>query len=218
MKTTFTKLTGLFAGLGLLLSSCASSYHSIRPERINYHAKVESNNVELQYKYDVLAEAGNKKYAKKEKKSLVQVVAVKYTNNTDRVIDLSQDVKLLSGANQFTPMTPELAHRQLKQGVPIYLLYLLLTPAKLITEEEYVNGRMVSQNSFPIGVVLGPGLTIFNIVRSASANKEMLEELQRYSIINRKVMPGETVYGLIPIANSGYNPITIKADDFSVSK
>ncbi|MEJ8801639.1 hypothetical protein [Pontibacter sp. H249] len=167
-------------GLAFLTTSCASSYHAINPERINYHAKVESSNVGLQYKYDLLAEAGNKKYAKKEKKSLVQVVAVKYTNNTDRVIDLPQDVKLVAGSNQFTPLTPELAQRQLKQDVPIYLLYLLFTPAKLITSEEYIGGRMVKQESFPISIFLGPGLTAFNLVRASSDNKRLLEELQRY--------------------------------------
>ena len=216
MKTTFTNRYLLFAVLVLFTTGCSSSYHAINPENVSFSAKTESNNVELQYKYDVLAEAGNKKYAKREKKSLVQVVAVKYTNNTDRIIDLSKDVHLTAAAIKFTPLTPVLAHRQLKQEVPLYLLYLLSAPVQLPAKQKYENGKVVEKaEPLPIGLFLGPGLSIYNIFKASTANKRFLEELKRYDVSNHKLMPGESVFGLIPIANSGYAPLSIKTEELS---
>ncbi|WP_347158557.1 hypothetical protein [Pontibacter chitinilyticus] len=213
MKTNFTKTASFLVAAILCCTSCASSYHAVHPQSINYGAKVESNDIVLQYKYDVLAEAGNKKYAKKEKQHFVQVVAVKITNNSDHVIDATNDLKFFAGQNQFAPIAPELAQRQLKQGVPIYLLYLLFTPMQLTTTTGGLNGVSPETNTFPLGVILGPGLTLFNVVRASSANKLLLRDLQSYNIANRQLMPGETLYGLVTISNSGYNPITIQAGE-----
>ncbi|MFD2247121.1 hypothetical protein [Pontibacter ruber] len=208
MRTFFTQ-TFAFVATVVLLSSCASSYKAVTPENITYSAKSESNNVVLQYKHGVLAERGNKKYVKKESRNFVQVVAVKLTNNSDQAINVSNDVKFFSGENQFTPLDPNVAHARLKQGVPIYLLYLGFTFTK-ITSTEMVNGQVTETGSFPIGVILGPGLTLFNMIRAGGANQQMLQNLERYNIANKQILPGETLHGLVVVPNSSYNPLNIK--------
>ncbi|MBD1397068.1 hypothetical protein H9Q13_07810 [Pontibacter sp. JH31] len=209
MKTSFTKTVCLL-GLAGLMSGCASSYKPIVPQNINYTAKTESNDVLLEYKYDVLLERGNKKYAKREKKKFVQVAAVKITNNSYETITLGEDSKFLAGNNSFTPLDPTVSHSQLKQGVPIYLLYLLFSNGKLITEETYVNGMKTGEKSFPIGLIVGPGLTLYNMLKAGNANKQFLAEMQQYHISNKQVRPGETVYGLVAVPNSSYNPLYLK--------
>ncbi len=208
MRTSFTNSFGLLL-LIFLFSSCASSYKTLQPETMRYEAKHEDNNVVLEYKLGVLAEYGNKKYAKKEHKTFVKVAAVKLTNNTAYTLDINNDVRFFSGPNQFTPLEPTLAHSRLKQGVPIYLLYLLLTPSK-ITNETYVNGLKTEDKSIRIGYVLGPAITLYNILRASNANKNMLHNLQTNNLYGRQVAAGETVYGLVVIPNGSYNPLQIK--------
>lgn len=214
MKTNFTKALVTVVAI-VLLSGCASSYKSLYPENMHYEARSESNGVVLQYKHGVLGEQGNKKYVKKETRNFVKVVAVKLTNNSASMIDVSQDVKFFSGPNQFSPLEPTLAHSRLKQGVPIYLLYMLFTPLQ-ITRSTSVNGRITESSSTPIGVVLGPGLTLFNILRAGSANQSMLRNLQQYSVLNRQIAPGETLHGLVVIPNGSYNPLTIQVGEASL--
>lgn len=196
-----------------ILGSCASSYKPIIPENINYTAKTESDQILMEYKYDVLLERNNKKYAKREKKKFVQVAAVKITNNSDQAITLGEKTTFMAGNNYFTPLDPTITHSQLKQGVPIYLLYLLMSNGQLVTEETYVNGTKTGQKSFPIGLILGPGLTAYNMIKAGSANQKFLAELQKYQIQNKRIMPGETVYGLISIPNSSYNPLYLKTGE-----
>jgi hypothetical protein len=212
MKTIFTKSFCLL-GMLVFLGSCASTYKPIIPENINYTAKTELDQVLLEYKYDVLLERRNKKYAKREKKRFVQVAAVKITNNSDQAITIGENTAFIAGTNHFTPLDPTITHSQLKQGVPIYLLYLLMSNGQLITEETYVNGVKTGQKSFPIGLILGPGLTAFNMIKAGSANQNFLAELQRYQLQNKKIFPGETVYGLVSIPNSSYNPLYLKKSD-----
>lgn len=209
MKTNFTQFASLMLALTLLFSSCASSYKTVRPENLLFNAASQTDNINFNYKYDVYTETGNKKYAKKEKKKLVQVVAVKITNNTGRAIDATQDLQFFVGQQQIMPMSPEVVHNQIKQSTASHLLYLLLLPVQLTTTES-VNGMETERSSFPIGVILGPALAGLNMAISATANKNMLNDLQTYNLANRKILPGETVYGLFGLHNSGYNPITVK--------
>jgi hypothetical protein len=216
MRKIFTQ-TFCLLGLVSLLSSCASSYKAIVPENINYTAKTENNQVLLEYKYDVLLERRNKKYAKREKKRFIQVAAVKITNNSYETITLGEQTHFLAGNNSFTPLEPSVAHSQLKQGVPIYLLYLLMSNGKLITEENYVNGVKTSEKSFPIGLILGPGLTLYNMIKAGNANQQFLAEMQRYHTPGKQVQPGKTVYGLVAVPNSSYNPLYLKVRESSRS-
>lgn len=203
-------LTNIFAlGIAILLMpSCASSYKPLVPESMHFEARAENDGVVLHYKHGVLGERGNKKYVKKETRNFLKVVAVKLTNNSATTIDVSRDIKFFSGPNQFSPLDPITVHSRLKQGVPIYLLYLLFTPMEY-TQITTVNGH-VTEKSASIGLLLGPGLTLYNIIKAGSANQRMLENLQKYSVINKQIAPGETLHGLVVIPNGGYNPLTIK--------
>lgn len=219
MKANFTKLAGILLSATLLLSGCASSYRSIHPETMQYGNRSESQGVELSYKYNVLRELNNKKYAKKENNRFTHVVAVKITNNSDQAINLSNDVHYFMGNTEFTPLAPEHTHSSLKQGVPIYLLYLLFTPMTVTRTESgtgYQNGGVstyTNSTTTRVGLILGPALTAYNLIKAGSANQKFKHDLQNYSIQNKQLLPGETTYGLIGVANSSYNPISIQVGD-----
>jgi hypothetical protein len=191
----------LIAGLSLLLlSGCASNYKSLTPDRTYYQSSSTDNGVEFSYKLGVLREHGNKKYAKREDKKAIRIASVRITNNGANDITIGKNVYFFSGNSEAYLIEPSLLHKELKQGVPEYLLFLLLTPMTLNNGDD----------STPIGIAVGPGLAIGNMAAAGAANKKFLQELQKFDLVNKTIKPGETVYGLIGIRDTGYNPIFLK--------
>jgi len=186
------------------LSGCASTYKPIRPQTLNYTAKNEDDGVFFAYKYDVLAEKGNAKYAKREDKRDVKVIAVKLTNNTDRVLNTVDDLQFYAGSRSIFLLDPLTIKNTIKQPVPIYLLYLLLS---------FTNIYVTNNNStqvYPIGLALGPGISVGNMVVAGSANTNFFDELSEYNIINYNLQPGETIFGIIGTGGINYDPLHVK--------
>lgn len=195
----------LFLALLLLAGGCASNYRSISPQTSYFNATENTDELELSYPYNILSEKGNKKYASKEDKKGLRVVAVKITNHTDNPIKFPEDVELVAGNQPIYLLEPEFIHSKLKQGVPIYLLYLLFTPMKL-----YTTDTKGETNTTDVGFLLGPGLTALNMGVAASANNKFKEDLMDYILANSTIERGETVYGIIGFKDFGYAAIKIK--------
>ena len=193
----------------IILSGCAATYRPINPPTLIYNSHDLQAGIGLSYKYDVLREKGNKKFAKKEDKKGVKLIAIKVTNYSDSVINIGKDFAFFAGQNQIFPMDPMATKESIKQIVPGYLLYLLLTFTRLnFTKTE--NGMITEQESYPIGLVLGPAITIGNMAVAGTANTNLLRELYEYNILNRDIQKGETVFGIIGVRDMGYSPISIK--------
>jgi len=188
----------------IFISGCAASYTPINPAFLHYNSHDTSNGIELSYKYDVLRERGNSKYAKKEDKKGVKLVAIKMTNTTDEVINVNEEVVFYADQNQIFPMEPMATKESLKQIVPGYLPYLLLT----FTNLTIYTGS--SATTYPTGLLLGPGITIGNMAVAGTANQNMLYELYEYNILNKVIASGETVYGIIGVRDIGFSPISAK--------
>ena len=191
----------LFYGIAAasILCSCAGSFKSVNPSAVSYYTPADRSDVDMQYKYDVLREKGNKKYARKELKAGFRLVAVKITNTTGKPIKMGEDAKIYSGDSEIRLWPPDLIFRKIKQTTPLYLLYLLLTPTTLTTGSE----------TFPIGYILGPGLAAGNIAVAATANKRLKEELMQFDISEKRIGPGETAYGLIGVPEMGFVPLRV---------
>lgn len=208
------KLKALFCAVGIavLLSSCAGSYHSINPQTLAYGYAPKSNaSVELGYHQNVLTEHRNKKFARKERKKNIHLVAVKVTNNTDRSLTIGKDVQIYSGNLPVVPLDQAITYKSLKQQAPLFLLYLLLSPMQLHTNAEMQsNGQMVYQNSFPIGLIIGPGIALGNMMVADGNNKKFKQDLNNYDLTNRQLAPGETAYGLIGITKLITEPLEMR--------
>lgn len=192
----------------ILWVSCASSYKPIHPETIPFNNLSSDDNVAFSYRYDVLNETNNKKYAKKESKKGIKVVAVSVTNNAGVPVTFGTDIRLYSGNREIIPVAAQTAASELKQSTPIYLLYGLLT-FMTFNQTTTTNGYTKTETT-PIGVFIGPPITIGNMVVSGNANKKFKSELMTNDIWGRQIAQGETVKGLLSIAEVGYNPLTIK--------
>lgn len=188
----------------LSATSCASNYNLVSPQYVNFQNESSLNEIVFSYRYDVLKERGNKKYSKKETTKNIKLVAVKIINNTTEDFVLGSDKLIYSGNNVVPLLEPEFVFSQLKQATPAYLLFLLLTPLQL----NVYNGS--TTKTTPIGLFIGPGLTAINVGISATSNAKFKEELNGTFLNNKTIGAGETVTGLIGIAETGYNPLLLK--------
>ncbi len=186
------------------ISGCAASYKTIRPQQLYYTAHSNRDGIVVSYKYNVLQEKGNKKFVRKELKKDIQVVAIKLTNNTPYTLNVRKDLAFYAGDNPVYPMLPVDIKNQIRQSVPTYLPYLLLT----FTTVAFTGGATAVV--IPIGILLGPGITAGNMAVAATANKRLLEELTEYNILDKDIRPGDTVFGIIGIRNSGFGPISVR--------
>lgn len=197
------KITLLFITISIL-TNCASGYKMIEPKSINYVSTNENDNVKLEYKYDLL----DKKYAKKELKKGVKLVAIKITNNSNKDLMFGKDAKLTyENGTEIFVMENEKVFTTLKQSPASYLWYLLLTPMNLYTAE---NGQQTS--STPIGLVVGPGLAGGNMIAAGSANKKFKTEILEYNINGTLIKKGETKYALIGIKADSYDSLKLKVE------
>ncbi len=193
----------------LSLTNCASGYKMINPKAINYISQNENEDLKLEYKYDLLA----KKYKKKEEKREIKVVAVKITNNSNEDYVFGKDLKLTyENGNVIYIMQNDELFTTLKQSTASYLFYLLLTPVNLYTTETNSNGFEEETSSFPIGLILGPGIAGGNMITAGSANKKFKQELLDYNINGSTIKSGETKYGLIGIRSNSYDALKLKID------
>ncbi len=190
------------------LTSCASGYKMINPESINYISNNTLNDVTLEYKYDLL----DKKYAKKELKKGIKLLAVKITNNSDRDLTFGKDIKLTyENGNEIFVIENEKVFKTLKQSPASYLWYLLLSPVNLYTSKS-TNGTQEDTSSIPIGLILGPGLAGGNMIAAGSANKKFNTEMLKYNINGTIINKGKTVYGLIGIRTNSFDAIKLKLE------
>lgn len=197
--------------LVLLLNSCASGYKKINPEKLNYVSKSIENNILLEYKYDLL----EKKYRKKETNNNVKLIAVKIKNNSGKDLVFGTDFTLsFENGNEVSILETEKLYTTIKQSPASYLWYLLLSPLQLYSGTTTTSNGYYTEtkpaNTFPIGVIVGPGLAGGNMIAASSANKNFKTELMKFDIIGKTIKKGETIYGLIGINSSGYDSIKIK--------
>mgnify|MGYP007014081734 CR=1 FL=1 len=139
----------------LRLQVVQAGYTMINPPRVNYTSSDVTDNVTLEYKYGVL----ENKYVKKETQYQIKLLSVKITNNTNKDLTFGQNLKLQysNGANADI-VDNSTAYELLRQSSGSHFLYLLLTPLNFHTTD--AQGRQTS--STPIGLVLGPVLSLLN--------------------------------------------------------
>jgi hypothetical protein len=185
-----------------IFASCAATYKRINPGNLKYPV-LERDSI-FSYQYHVLRRAGNRKLAKKEDKAHMRVVAVKIYNNTGQTLEYRKNFRIYSGNTEVNLLGPIITSANIKQTAGLHLLYLLLTPMQL-----NVNSGN-SSSSTPIGLVIGPGLALGNMLVASTANKRFKEELLDNDLENRSIANGESFYGLITINDNGFMPLSLR--------
>jgi hypothetical protein len=204
-KTTLMhniKPTLIAIAIASIFCSCASSYKAIHPQNLNYTSSDSTET--FAYKYGILSQARNKKYAKKEGKNHISVIAIRINNNTMHTLKYGYNYKIYSGNQELEILPITTVTKSIKQTTPTYLLYLLLTPATFNVS------TATSKSSTPIGLIIGPGLAALNVAIAAKANSNFKKEMEAYSIFDKEIKTGDTVYGIIAIQNTDLLPLSIR--------
>jgi hypothetical protein len=205
MFKTFTRVA-VSASL-LVATGCAGSYHAIHPDRITTYQSVSMPNapVEFAYQYSALLTNGaNKKYVKKAQKKGYEVVAIRLKNNTSTDLNFSRDLELTFGDRPVVPVSSLQAANDLKQGVAIYLIY-VLGIGQVGGTTDPNTGQTTGGTLFP----WGPAVAAGNMLGASAANKNMRWELASYDLTNTVLHPGETVYGIIPLRETNVAPLRV---------
>lgn len=202
----------------LIFGSCATGYTYIRPSKIDYGNTNTSSDeaVSFYYQYDVL----RKRYRKKEMNSGLRVVAVKITNNSNRDLVIGRDIEV-TGPNGSALYLFDNQHifKTLRQQTASHLLYMLLSPLTLkITSGTQTYGAPANTTTIPIGLVLGPALTIGNMSGAGSANSGFKSDLNTYNLTGRTIPAGQTIYGIIGVQSPHYNALFLKHNETPAAK
>jgi hypothetical protein len=79
----------------VLMSSCAAIYNPIEPAYLSYELAGNYNGLKLSYRYGILAELNNKRYARKESKQKIKLVVVKIENTSNQELVVGKDFNLI---------------------------------------------------------------------------------------------------------------------------
>ncbi|GGG36500.1 hypothetical protein GCM10011378_11100 [Hymenobacter glacieicola] len=132
------------------------------------------------------------------------MVAVQIKNNTGADLNFSRDLELTFSDRPIMPVPSVQAANDLKQGVAIYLLYVLGIGQIGGTRDPYT-GQTTGGTLFPWGPFVAAG----NIIGASSANKNMRNEFTKYDLTNKVIHPGETVYGIVALRETGVAPLKL---------
>lgn len=198
----------LYIIITILLTGCATGYKDINPTKLSYVAEEShEKGIKIFYKPDVLI----KKYAKKERKKDVNVLAVKMINSSEEVLVLNDNLKITDiTGNTLQLLDNNEIYKPLKQNVATYLLYLLLTPLNFYTSSTNQYGETQQDSSFPLGLILGPGITATNMIIASSANKRFKNDINTFNLKNKTIRPGDTLHGIIGIKKYQYGSLKLK--------
>ncbi|MCB0492851.1 MAG: hypothetical protein KDC93_10590 [Cyclobacteriaceae bacterium] len=185
----------------IFLFSCASSYKPILPQQMTYTSLEGNEGIGYSYRYNVLRETGNKKYANKEEKKALKLVALQIKNNTNGDIRLKEHAKFYMGDNMVLPIEPAQLHQQVKQIGALYMLWSLLFL-------NITNCDKGECSNIPIPIGLAGGLMNWSV--ASKANKNFMTELITNNILDKTIAPGETVTGLIGLSADASLPIEIR--------
>jgi hypothetical protein len=109
------------------------------------------------------------------------------------------------GDRPITPIPNTIAAQDIKQGVAIYLLYLLLNP-RLGGTTDTRTGAITGGTVLPLGPFIAGG----NMLGAGGANTNMRKEFAAYDLTNRTLKPGETVYGIVSLRETAVAPLRVE--------
>jgi len=98
-----------------------------------------------------------------------------------------------------------IAAHDLKQGVAIYLLYLLLN-FNVGGTTDARTGATSGGTYLPTGPFIAGG----NMLGAGLANGNLRKEFETFDLTNRTIKPGETVYGILSLRETAVAPMRLE--------
>lgn len=206
------KLSASALAAAVLFAGCATSYRPIHRDTMQYHKTGEGTEVEIAYKHNVLSESDNPRYDMKARVAGVSVVAVKIKNNSAKPLN-TRDLEFLVGGTQSIPADAARAIAPVRQRTGLYFLYLLMSPLMLYKAEttcEFGSCQQENKVVFPIGLVLGGGLTLLNAGMSSASNGALHKEIGGNDLYGKTIEAGQEVSGYLVFRDVGNGPVSAR--------
>ena len=171
----------IFGSLAVMGCSCAAGYHPIKPLSTNFNQAsqvLEDSTIKINYRYNVLKEARNRRYADNERYSGVSLLAVRIENRSDDTLFFPEDIQILSGLDTVYMLSMQETHAALQQTY--------------FQEEGFIQLGYSWED-----VLLSLGVELINISIEVGANKEFAKELDNHYLLPSYVEPGFYTIGLL---------------------
>ena len=200
---------GMSLIVSVLSAACASGYHYVQPQSIEYQSTSGDSAVTVAYQTSLLSG----KYAKRELTSDVYLVALKLTNHSSRDIVFKNNIKVYSGEKELTTMDLNTFYDATQQNPDKSFLFLFLLPLNVYSFSQTTDGNQVTSqhnNFYPIGLIVGPALAFGNRAAAKKANKKFKEELDKNDILEKTIPAGQTATGFIAIRDNSSSELNFK--------
>ena len=173
----------LFIVLALGWAGCAASYHPIQPDTLAFAALPDSLAqlpVNFAFRYHVLKDAGNRKYAKKEKRHGISLLALRIVNDGPDTLSFPQDFYVLGPSGQVNILWADMVYDRLLQD----------------KFQQKAGLEVPIGRGFGDAVVNNAGLGIKRSIER-SANEKFGQELGSFYLAPCYIAPGVTMVGLV---------------------
>ncbi|MCD4735841.1 MAG: hypothetical protein K8R53_07330 [Bacteroidales bacterium] len=125
-----------------------------------------------------------RKYARKEKRKKISILAFTIKNKTADTLKFSEDIRCYNAGKEITPLSTEVIHARIKQGVGHYLLYGMI----FFT---YYSGGVY----YPVPV--GMPVALYNFTVAIRGNTKFRKEFTRLNLAEKVFQPNDSIFGLL---------------------
>ncbi|WP_020534500.1 hypothetical protein [Lewinella cohaerens] len=188
MRNHYLRNFGYFCILiTLCCASCAARYHPIQPETVAFITLPDSlakQEVTFAYRYHVLKDAGNRKYAKKEKRHGISLLALRIVNDRPDTLLFPEDFYVLgpNGGDSLNILWADMVYDRLLQD----------------KYQKKGNYEVPLGRGFGDAMINNMGLSVKRSTEK-KANELFSQELDDFYLVPCYIAPGVSMVGLVGI-------------------
>jgi hypothetical protein len=179
---------GLFLAFSIAMAmGCAGKYYLIEPQTLDFTNSAVvfgKKDITIAWRYNVLREAGNNKYARKERRNDVSLIALAIKNNSTDTLHFPGNIMVLSGEDELEVMTVDDAYFALCQDIYESRRGIGMADPLIIKIRDNINYEIQKK-----------GNTLF------------VNELYDNYLFHRNIAPGTTLKGFICLSAQSKSPL-----------
>lgn len=183
-------LSVLFA---VSLLGCAPMYHPIQPLGLRFDttpAELANGQVSISYRYNVLKESRNRRYAKEERFNGVSLIGIRIDNNSNDTLYFPDDITVFAGRDTLYLLTEWETREIIRQR-------------KHTDRDLYLEGDMSD-------ILFSIGENVINSGIEMKANEHFADELATFYLMPSYIAPGTSTIGLLTVDVKSGTPLVFE--------
>lgn len=170
--------------------ACASSYKGTQLENHKQGIEIEQNQVKVSVDFGLPELHRTEDYREHMADEGILVAAVTIANNSSNTLVLNGNLMFTDGDKKFLALKGQYAYSELRQPTGEFFWYMLLTPVYLI----------------------GPVLTVINVIPSYNANALLEKELMTNNLVGKSIAPNSTLSGFVAFRKTSFVSMGLDID------